>query len=80
MTLFSCFIYERNKPIFKDEVNSLMAPAQDGYVGILANHAPMFCILQSGEIILKKGEEVKTLPIQGGIMEVFHNQTTILIF
>jgi F-type H+-transporting ATPase subunit epsilon len=55
---------------FKDTVDSLVAPAPDGEVGILSHHAPLLTRLGVGELRFKKGAETFFIAITGGFMEV----------
>ena len=65
--------------ISDDEVVSLIAPGVEGYLGILANHAPLMTELAVGEITMRRssGEELHFASSQG-FMEVADNKVTIL--
>ncbi len=56
--------------VFKDQVDSIVAPAFDGEVGILPHHAPLLTRLGVGELRLKKGSEIHYVALTGGFMEV----------
>src|SRR5918997_395954 len=43
------------EPLFEGDVDSLVAPAYDGEVGILTDHAPMMTLLGRGELRLTGG-------------------------
>ncbi len=58
------------KRSFSDTVDFIAAPAADGEIGILPNHAPLLTRLGVGVLRLKKGDTIKTLAISGGFMEV----------
>ncbi|MFN0116792.1 MAG: F0F1 ATP synthase subunit epsilon [Elusimicrobiota bacterium] len=58
------------KLALQEEVDFLVAPAENGEVGILANHAPLLTKLTTGELRLKKGDKVRYVAISGGFMEV----------
>ena len=66
--------------ISDDEVVSLVAPGTLGYLGILANHAPLMTELTIGEITIRRsnGEEIHIASTQG-FMEVSGNKVTILV-
>ncbi len=61
------------------EVVSVTAPGVSGYLGILANHAPLMTELRVGEIDYRRsdGTEVHLAAAQG-FMEVADNKVTIL--
>lgn len=53
-----------------DEVVSLIAPATEGYMGIMANHAPLVTELEVGELRICWEHVCRYLAISGGFMEV----------
>ncbi|MCX5697448.1 MAG: hypothetical protein NTU54_05730 [Candidatus Omnitrophica bacterium] len=78
---FHIDILAADKVIYRGEVISLVAPGELGYLGVLANHAPIIARLTSGRIILKdtfgKREIFKS---QGsGFLEVVKNRAVILL-
>jgi F-type H+-transporting ATPase subunit epsilon len=64
--------------VLREEVDSLVAPGSNGYLGILPGHAPLVTGLAPGVLEYKiEGKENK-LAISGGFMEVYENKATIL--
>jgi F-type H+-transporting ATPase subunit epsilon len=59
-------------------VTSIRAPALGGYVGILANHAPMVSTLDVGEIRIRVDDTETLLATSGGFLEVSNNVCTVL--
>jgi F-type H+-transporting ATPase subunit epsilon len=59
---------------FDGEVDSVVAPAFDGKVGILPRHAPMVTLL--GEGSLEMGG--RTFTVAGGFLQVVDNQVRIV--
>lgn len=57
------------KTVFKDEVDSVTIPTIDGQITILPGHIPLVSITNPGEIILKKGSEIKNIAIMRGFIE-----------
>jgi F-type H+-transporting ATPase subunit epsilon len=53
-----------------DEVVSLIAPGTEGYIGIMANHAPLVTELKVGELRISWEHVCRYLAISGGFMEV----------
>jgi F-type H+-transporting ATPase subunit epsilon len=53
-----------------DEVVSLIAPGTEGYIGIMANHAPLVTELRVGELRICWEHVCRYLAITGGFMEV----------
>jgi F-type H+-transporting ATPase subunit epsilon len=59
---------------FEGDVDSIVAPAFDGQVGILPRHAPMVTLL--GEGTLQVGG--RTFTVAGGFLQVVDNQVRIV--
>jgi len=57
-----------------------IAPGSEGYLGILAGHAPLMTTLEPGEVSVSfaDGRTTSRIVIGGGFMEVTPNKTTIL--
>jgi len=62
------------KILFEGESASVIAPAFDGEVGILENHAPMMTLLGKGS--LRLGE--KRFEIEGGFLQVVDNNVRVV--
>ncbi len=77
---FSLEILTPRHRVFSGEVISLVAPAALGYLGVLANHAPLITSLTTGKVVYRTGPgEAVTLHLQGqGFLEVYRNRATLL--
>ncbi len=64
--------------LFEGEVSSVVAPAFDGEVGILENHAPMMTLLGKGSLRLASGGGEKRFNIEGGFLQVVENKVRIV--
>ncbi len=65
--------------LFRECATSLVAPAIDGYLGVLKNHAPMVAALDIGELLLRTPDEhIISLAVGGGFMEVTRKEVVIL--
>lgn len=65
--------------LFKDEVQFLVAPAVEGELGVLRNHAPLISSLKVGVLRYKDERGVqKRMAISGGFVEVIDNVARIL--
>ncbi|WP_366923714.1 F0F1 ATP synthase subunit epsilon [Metallumcola ferriviriculae] len=60
------------------EIDSLVVPASEGYLGVLPGHAPLVTGLQVGVITMKNGGQDETIAISGGFMEVIEDKVTIM--
>lgn len=77
---FNLIIIAPDRTIYEGRVSSLVAPAQLGYLGVLANHAPLIASIREGKIVFKEesGRSI-TLYNQGaGFLEVLKNNVTLL--
>jgi F-type H+-transporting ATPase subunit epsilon len=63
---------------FSEQVTALRAPAIDGYIGILANHAPLVTALAVGELRITHEDRCSLMATSGGFLEVSNNVCTIL--
>lgn len=64
------------KVLFEGEVESLVAPAFDGEVGILSSHAPMMTLLGKG--LLRLSGNAGTFRVEGGFLQVLDNQVRVV--
>jgi F-type H+-transporting ATPase subunit epsilon len=58
------------KTLFEGSVDSLVAPAFDGEVGILPGHAPMMTLLGKGTLRLGPEGSAGRFSIEGGFLQV----------
>ena len=65
--------------VFSEDVISLVAPAERGYLGVLAGHAPLLCSIKPGEIKIRRDSGEILYATSGGFMEVTPHKTAILI-
>jgi len=65
--------------IADDTVTSVVAPGVEGYLGILANHAPLLVELKIGEVSIERTDGPEQMvAISGGFMEVGGNKALML--
>ena len=67
--------------VFEGEVVSLVVPAALGYLGVLANHAPLIAELIPGKIIYRDNQAGQAIVNNSGkgFIEVAENKATILL-
>lgn len=75
---FRLEIVTPEKQAFADDVESLVVPAYEGYLGVLSGHAPLLCVLAGGKIKIQKGREEIHFATTGGFMEVTPKKAVIL--
>jgi F-type H+-transporting ATPase subunit epsilon len=66
------------RSVYEDDVDMVVAPASEGYVGILPHHAPLFTTLGPGEFRVKKGGVEESLAVFGGFMDVRADRVVVL--
>lgn len=63
----------------EDEVVSIVAPGELGYLGILRNHAPLVTTLKPGTLTWRTPEGAqRTRLIGDGFLEIVRNRCTLL--
>ena len=79
MTAYHFKILTPQERVLDEEVVSLVAPGAAGYLGVLANHAPLITTLRDGVLTVEfeaRGEQAYR--IRGGILCVAHNSAVLL--
>jgi F-type H+-transporting ATPase subunit epsilon len=66
------------RKVYEDDVDMVVAPASEGYVGILPHHIPLFTTLGPGEFKVKKGGVEEVLAVFGGFMDVRGDRVIVL--
>ena len=63
---------------FDGEADAVVAPAFDGEVGILPNHAPFMTLLGAGTLTIRRAGEVSRFAVKGGFLQVVDNRVRIV--
>ena len=64
--------------LFEGEATQVVAPAVDGFVGILENHAPMMTLLGRGELRLDAAGGNRRFTVSGGFLQVVDNHVRVV--
>jgi len=56
--------------LFEGDATSVVAPAYDGELGILAGHAPLMTLLGRGTLRVMHGTDERRFDIEGGFLQV----------
>jgi F-type H+-transporting ATPase subunit epsilon len=64
--------------MFDGEADAVVAPAFDGEVGILPNHAPFMTLLGEGKLVVRRGESVSRFFVRGGFLQVVDNRVRVV--
>lgn len=73
-----CEIVSQDRVVFSDDVDIVVIPGANGYMGILPDHSPVLTVLQYGIITVRNKEGEQYFTVAGGIAEVQPDQVTIL--
>ena len=62
-----------------DNVTLVQLPGIDGSFEVLEHHAPLISVLKKGQVkVVVKGEKPVFFDINGGVIEVLHNNVLVL--
>ena len=79
--LFHVNITIPDRVVYEGDASSLIVPAQLGYLGVLAHHAPIIAQLRPGTIALRDSHD-KMLNFHlksNGFLEISDNKATLLL-
>jgi F-type H+-transporting ATPase subunit epsilon len=80
MATFQFQIHTQEAKVFDEPVESIVVPAETGYLGVLAHHAPLVATLGSGDLTIRKGGgKTQQYRVAGGFLEVRENVATLLV-
>ena len=76
---FQLSLLTPERSLLEADVVSLTAPGSEGYLGVLAHHAPLITALQPGQLEIRDADQRETIfAVSGGFLEVSENRATIL--
>lgn len=77
---FHLTIVNPDNLIFEDDVKKIIAPGSTQDIAILPDHTPLYSDLVKGEIeITLLNNQIKKIPIEGGIIRVKLNIVSIIV-
>ena len=78
---FNVSVMTPDRTVYSGKAVSLVAPSVLGYMGVLADHAPIVANLQKGNITIREesGNTVVLESAEKGFLEVLRNNATILL-
>ncbi len=78
-TQFNLSVVAPDRTITEEPVNSVSAPAFDGYIGILAGHEPMIVALRPGVLEYRDArDQLRHVALGGGFMEISGTSVIVL--
>ena len=75
---FTIEIVTPARKVMTKEVNSIVIPAANGYMGIMSRHIPLVNSLGVGVLKYKSDGKEEYTAISGGFMEVSNNKVSIM--
>ncbi len=66
------------RPLIREQVDEVILPAANGYLGVQPGHTPLLAMLDIGQISYRKGQETFYLAVAFGFAEVLPDHVTIL--
>lgn len=78
-TPFTFRLVTPQRLLLETQIVSLQAPGSEGYLGVLAHHAPLITMLRPGRLTVRtiEGREIH-FAVTGGFLEVSGNRATAL--
>ena len=64
--------------VFEGDADSVVAPAYDGQLGILPQHAPFMTLLGDGDLKVKNAGTVHAFHVRGGFLQVVDNVVRVV--
>jgi len=75
---FQLEIATAERLLVNEQVTRAEIPGKEGYMGILAGHAPLLSTLGAGVLTYESGRGSQVIAIAGGFVEVFDNHVSVL--
>ncbi len=77
--MFKLSVVSPERVLYEEEVQGIVVPGSEGYLGVLSNHAPLISSLAPGKITITESDEKQRIAaVSGGFIEVSDNVATIL--
>lgn len=65
--------------VLSEEIDSLVVLAEEGYLGVLAGHAPMLCTVRPGDVTIRKSGSMRHYVASDGFLEILPKKATLLV-
>jgi len=67
-----------DRAVLREEVDEVVVPGSEGYLGVLPGHTPLLSTLKVGELWYRQGQEKHYVAIAFGFVEVLPDSVTVL--
>lgn len=75
---FRLEITTAERRVLRADVEEAQIPARNGYIGVLAGHAPLLSEMEAGQVSYRGGGQTKHIAVSAGFVEVLPGQTRVL--
>ena len=76
---FHLSVLTPTESVIDEEVESAVFPGTEGYLGVLAHHAPLITGLKPGKLTVRGTDgETRVYFVAGGFLEVSNNRANVL--
>lgn len=75
---FALEVITPDRVVMNEQVDFVQLRGEDGELGVLPGHTPLFTALKSDVMIVKKGNDEEIVALMGGFMEVRPDRVTVL--
>jgi len=79
MSSFLLEILTPERPFYKENVESVIVNGHEGFLGILAHHAPLLTRLSAGSLRINKDNAEQVFNVGAGLVEVTPAAVTVLV-
>jgi F-type H+-transporting ATPase subunit epsilon len=67
-----------DRSLIREEIDEVVVPGSEGYLGVLPGHTPFLSMLKVGELWYRQGQEKHYLAVAFGFVEVLPDHVTVL--
>ena len=64
--------------VYEGDADAVVAPAYDGFVGILPHHAPFMTLLGRGPLTIRQGGSERRFHVEGGFLQVVNDAVRVV--
>jgi F-type H+-transporting ATPase subunit epsilon len=64
--------------VFEGDVDEVVAPLTDGWIGVLPGHLPFTARLMRGQVVIRNGDRERVVATMGGSMDMKGDLITLL--
>lgn len=65
--------------LLKEEVDVVSVPTPLGEISVLPHHAPLVTTIASGELRIRRGNDVQSFAVSGGVLAVEHGSKAVIL-